>query len=198
AQAFSVTERQLHGSLLNMRRVVSRIYGALFRGSLDWSSNPLVALFFAVEQENGKDGAFYYLQHMVTDQYNLIDYRTANYTADARQAPASLFAIQPSQGEIVFVRPRYTDERYVNQKSILSNVKDPFVPLNVPGLKKIIIPSSLKYELRERLRILGISTSYIYPGLLGVAAEIKSHIFDPIISGRIKSIALRCSVDFDQ
>ncbi|WP_211317367.1 hypothetical protein, partial [Xanthomonas hortorum] len=34
AQAFSVTERQLHGSLLNMRRVVSRIYGALFRGSL--------------------------------------------------------------------------------------------------------------------------------------------------------------------
>ncbi|PUE91386.1 hypothetical protein C7T87_24140, partial [Xanthomonas hortorum pv. hederae] len=33
AQAFSVAERQLHGSLLNMRRVVSRIYGALFRGS---------------------------------------------------------------------------------------------------------------------------------------------------------------------
>ncbi|MFA8356263.1 hypothetical protein QT902_021145, partial [Xanthomonas campestris] len=30
---FSVAERQLHGLLLNMRRVVSRIYGALFRGS---------------------------------------------------------------------------------------------------------------------------------------------------------------------
>ncbi|MCE4374013.1 hypothetical protein LYZ82_24405, partial [Xanthomonas hortorum pv. hederae] len=35
AQAFSVAERQLHGLLLNMRRVVSRIYGALFRGSLE-------------------------------------------------------------------------------------------------------------------------------------------------------------------
>ncbi|WP_219727165.1 hypothetical protein, partial [Xanthomonas citri] len=34
AQALSVTERQLHGSLLNMRRVVSRICGALFRASL--------------------------------------------------------------------------------------------------------------------------------------------------------------------
>ncbi|WP_414429382.1 hypothetical protein, partial [Xanthomonas campestris] len=34
AQALSVTERQLHGSLLNMRRVVSRICGALFRVSL--------------------------------------------------------------------------------------------------------------------------------------------------------------------
>ncbi|WP_221209847.1 hypothetical protein, partial [Xanthomonas campestris] len=32
--ALSVTERQLHGSLLNMRRVVSRICGALFRVSL--------------------------------------------------------------------------------------------------------------------------------------------------------------------
>ncbi|MGQ3469515.1 hypothetical protein, partial [Xanthomonas campestris] len=35
AQALSVTERQLHGSLLNIRRVVSRICGALFRGSLN-------------------------------------------------------------------------------------------------------------------------------------------------------------------
>ncbi|MEB1940225.1 hypothetical protein VDR55_21575, partial [Xanthomonas campestris pv. campestris] len=35
AQALSVTERQLHGSLLNMRRVVSRICGALFRVSLE-------------------------------------------------------------------------------------------------------------------------------------------------------------------
>ncbi|MFA1804066.1 hypothetical protein QT920_021560, partial [Xanthomonas campestris pv. campestris] len=34
AQALSVTERQLHGSPLNIRRVVSRICGALFRGSL--------------------------------------------------------------------------------------------------------------------------------------------------------------------
>ncbi|MCE4374011.1 hypothetical protein LYZ82_24385, partial [Xanthomonas hortorum pv. hederae] len=38
AQAFSVAERQLHGLLLNMRRVVSRIYGALFRGSLGYLS----------------------------------------------------------------------------------------------------------------------------------------------------------------
>ncbi|MEQ7421959.1 hypothetical protein ABQE70_20990, partial [Xanthomonas campestris pv. campestris] len=34
AQALSVTARQLHGSLLNMRRVGSRICGALFRASL--------------------------------------------------------------------------------------------------------------------------------------------------------------------
>ncbi|PUE99565.1 hypothetical protein, partial [Xanthomonas hortorum] len=45
AQAFSVAERQLHGLLLNMRRVVSRIYGALFRGSLSvvWPAASLYA-----------------------------------------------------------------------------------------------------------------------------------------------------------
>ncbi|MDC8636146.1 hypothetical protein NY671_21555, partial [Xanthomonas hortorum pv. pelargonii] len=44
--AFSVAERQLHGLLLNMRRVVSRIYGALFRGSLvlDWPYPPIAQL----------------------------------------------------------------------------------------------------------------------------------------------------------
>ncbi|MGL6686401.1 hypothetical protein KRM18_16885, partial [Xanthomonas hortorum pv. gardneri] len=43
AQALSVTERQLHGSLLNSRRGVSGIRGALFRGSL---SDSLVRMDF--------------------------------------------------------------------------------------------------------------------------------------------------------
>ncbi|MCE4374039.1 hypothetical protein LYZ82_24635, partial [Xanthomonas hortorum pv. hederae] len=50
AQAFSVAERQLHGLLLNMRRVVSRIYGALFRGSLERVMNfSLVTLTYTDE-----------------------------------------------------------------------------------------------------------------------------------------------------
>ncbi|MBB3889256.1 hypothetical protein FHY26_004386, partial [Xanthomonas campestris] len=40
----SVTERQLHGSLLNMRRVVSRICGALFRVSLGQLQAPPLIL----------------------------------------------------------------------------------------------------------------------------------------------------------
>ncbi|MCE4552433.1 hypothetical protein, partial [Xanthomonas hortorum] len=43
AQALSVTERQLHGSLLNMG-VVSLICGALFRGSLEGQMIELVVL----------------------------------------------------------------------------------------------------------------------------------------------------------
>ncbi|MCE4301898.1 hypothetical protein LYZ95_06935, partial [Xanthomonas hortorum pv. vitians] len=54
AQALSVTERQLHGSLLNMG-VVSLICGALFRGSLgaDGERNRCdLAPFFASHQDN--------------------------------------------------------------------------------------------------------------------------------------------------
>ncbi|MCE4355724.1 hypothetical protein LYZ84_17455, partial [Xanthomonas hortorum pv. pelargonii] len=51
AQAFSVAERQLHGLLLNMRRVVSRIYGALFRGSLDRKKLPERHAYLLVSPE---------------------------------------------------------------------------------------------------------------------------------------------------
>ncbi|MCE4351849.1 hypothetical protein LYZ86_21995, partial [Xanthomonas hortorum pv. cynarae] len=56
AQALSVTERQLHGSLLNNRRVVSRICGALFRGSLTTLDAGLVPASLI----GGQTGQFHY------------------------------------------------------------------------------------------------------------------------------------------
>ncbi|PLC06023.1 FRG domain-containing protein [Variovorax sp. RO1] len=154
---------------------------------LDWSSNPLVGLFFATERHDDKDGALHYLQHAVTDQYHLLNYRTATYPVGAKE----ILAIQPEQGKVVFVRPRYSDARYVNQRSVLSCPADPFQSLDVPGLKKLTIKGPWKGEIRKRLRVLGVSTSFIYPGLGGVAAEIKSSTFDPIVAGRAKMISAR-------
>lgn len=57
---------------------------------------------------------------MVTDQYELFDYRTANYTENTQKLNTSLFEIQPYQGEVIFIRPKYKDRRYQNQRSIFS------------------------------------------------------------------------------
>ncbi|MCE4532983.1 hypothetical protein LYZ83_07880, partial [Xanthomonas hortorum pv. vitians] len=54
AQALSVTERQLHGSLLNMG-VVSLICGALFRGSLT-ESNAIDTAVMRAEAAAGAEG----------------------------------------------------------------------------------------------------------------------------------------------
>lgn len=164
---------------------------------LDWSSNPLVALFFATERADDKDGAVYFLRHAVTDQYHLLDYRTANYTKEAGAAPAGRFALQPGQGRVMFVRPRYSDERYMNQRSVFSCQKDPFTPLDLKELKRVIVPGHWKGEIRRRLRTLGISTSYMYPGIAGVASEIKSLMFNPVASGQTKMITMRMELKLD-
>ncbi|WP_415879025.1 FRG domain-containing protein [Methylomonas sp. TEB] len=161
---------------------------------LDWSSNPLVALFFATERNDNKDGCIYYLKHAVTDQYDLFDYKTVTYTKEQAATPVGIFSIQPHQGNFIFVRPRYTDERYINQKSVFSCPKDPFNPLNISDIKTITIKSFWKPEIRCRLRMLGISTSFIYPGLAGIAAEIKSHQFNPVANGHMQIMTLRAEL----
>ena len=155
---------------------------------LDWSTNPLVALFFAVERKDEVDGAVYMVKHAVSDQYELFDYQTADYTKETKKEPFSTFAIQPSQGTVVFVRPKYTDRRYQNQKSIFSCPKDPFNVMEIDGLKKLEFSGRLKPALRSRLRTLGIATSFIYPGLGGVASEVRCFHYDPVTSGRMKIV----------
>ncbi|TQM03687.1 FRG domain-containing protein [Pseudoxanthomonas sp. 3HH-4] len=161
---------------------------------LDWSSNPLVALFFATEREDDRDGVVYYLRHPVSDQYHLFDYRVACYTSEAAKAPSGRIAIQPEQGSVIFVRPRYTDERYVNQRSVFSCPKDPFTPPAFKGLKRLSVKAVWKEEIRRRLRVLGISNSYMYPGIAGVASELRSLMFNPVASGRLQMLTLRAEI----
>lgn len=161
---------------------------------LDWTTNPLVALFFASEGHDDKDGVIHYLPHMVSDQFDLFDFKTADYNNQARKNPISVFAIQPSQSRVIFVRPRYTDERYINQKSVFSCPKDPFTPLEHPDKNELIIKAEWKSQIRKRLYTMGMSTSFIYPGLAGVASDIKKLQFNPITEGRMQIVTVRCEI----
>lgn len=147
---------------------------------LDWSTNPLVGLYFAVESRDECDGKLYMTRQVVSDQPDLFDFRTADTLAK------SVFAIQPKQRTVIFVRPRYKDRRYHNQASVFSCPARPYEDL-VSGLAgdldELIVPGSLKPRLRERLRTLGVSASFIYPGLDGIASEVKSLEYDPVHHG---------------
>jgi len=147
---------------------------------LDWSTNPLVALYFAVEKNDESDGLLYMTSQVVSDQYDVFDYRTADYLN-----PVPI-AIQTHQRIVLFVRPKYKDRRYHNQASVFSCPAQPYTALTEDVLKTldtIVVPCRLKPYLRERLRTLGISASFIYPGLDGITSEVKSLRFDPVFSG---------------
>ncbi len=159
---------------------------------LDWSTNPLVALYFAVEKDDITDGAVYAVQHPASDQYQLFDHSTADYNKEHKKNKSSLFAILPKQGEYIFVRPKYSDQRYLNQRSVFSCPSNPYIPLELENSSFLTFKGEWKPELRNRLKRLGISTSFIYPGLSGIATEVKSFKYDPIQSGSLKVIS--CAV----
>ena len=153
---------------------------------LDWTTNPLVALFFATEENDDKDGAIYYSQIRFSDEYERYD----PYLAKNNHYHYSPIALLPHEGKVIFIRPRYTDNRYLNQRSIFSCPSDPFISLNIPEIKKMVFQREWKPGIRERLLRLGISASYIYPGLSGIASEVKSRIFNPITSGKRRIITI--------
>lgn len=152
---------------------------------LDWTTNPLVALYFAVEKDDKKDAGVYLTKQVISDQYELFNYATADYTDEHKKNPISVFKLQAGQGECVYFRPRYSDKRFLNQKSVFMCPSDPFYLLPMDQYKLIKIESRWKSELRMRLRALGVSSSFVYPGLSGVSEEVKSFHFNPLVSGAL-------------
>jgi hypothetical protein len=163
---------------------------------LDWCTNPLVALFFASKRHDEINGAVYTIKIGITDQYEIFDPYTADFTEAYKNNKISVFALQTYQGHTIFVKPKYTDQRYYNQRSVFSCSNNPYLEFDLSGIEKLEFKGSWKPELRDRLRTLGISASFIYPGLSGIANELKSFIFDPVASGHLKIITSRLEIKF--
>lgn len=145
---------------------------------LDWTTNPLVALYFAVKDAinldlevhapSGYDGssAFYFLI-----------YKTPPLNIDKIKDPISYVCKKEERrertGHALFWPP-HTTPRIKAQSGVLTIQHDPNEPFNYGSrLEKYIIPPHLRLEFRKILNSYGIHDSSMFPDLDGLASHLK-------------------------
>lgn len=144
---------------------------------LDWTLDPLVALYFATENlQSDNDAAIFMLAPDASYDPEYFDAsrgRQLPHTAAAIYPPAIDRRI-PAQKSIFTVHP-YGDPtaRFVplDQRSALGGLYITGTQQN-RGFAKIIIPGLLKRSFRHLLHGMGVDQRNLFPGLEGVGADI--------------------------
>jgi len=157
---------------------------------LDWTFSPNVALHFMTDDINtfNKDGVIWMVdfveikKHLPSDlQTKLDEQNTLSFTSIEleKYIGNSINAITNYEKEhgdaLLFFEPPSIDDRIVNQFAMFSFMLNPNSNKKLwleehPHLyKRIIIPSDLKWEIRDKLDQSNITERIIYPGLDGIS-----------------------------
>ena len=121
---------------------------------LDWSYNPLIATYFAVETNEDKEAAIYVFSGASTIQ------------VPEKWKPTTLKKVQR-------YRPPYITSRIQNQAGLFTVHHNPEEPFTHEKLHKIIIPKTIKRKIKKSLYKYGINQKLIYPGLEGISKDLK-------------------------
>ncbi len=121
---------------------------------LDWTYNPLIAIYFAVESTPVNDGAVYKLSGCSTIQ---VPDQTDPYALD----------------KVYKYRPPYISARIQNQAGLFTVHHQPEVAFVHDKLMKVVIPKHIKASIKKTLFKYGVNQRLMYPGLEGVARDLR-------------------------
>ncbi len=163
---------------------------------LDWTRSPFVAMHFATVNTNryNEDGVIWSVDvskiqsHIPPILKEQLEKENAqNFTIEMlSEKIKSLDEFDSLNSEYgkefaIFLEPPSVDERIENQYAMFSMISNPertfddFL-LNFPtAMKKIIIPSECKKEIRDKLDQANISERILFPGMDGIASWLKRH-----------------------
>jgi hypothetical protein len=160
---------------------------------LDWTYSPYVAMHFATENVNdyGLDGVIWCVDYMQTNEMLpdtlkriLREEGSFVFTAEMLERAASTlveFDRLSTQTFVVFFEPPSLDERIVVQFALFSLVSNHKISLdswllNYPHVcRKIVIPASLKWEVRDKLDQANITERVLSPGLDGLSRWLRRY-----------------------
>ena len=121
---------------------------------LDWTSNPLVACYFAVEEESNTDSLIYAYETRwfisVKDNPDPFDYKKV--------------------GKFI---PRHITARITAQSGLFTIHPNPYMPFTSDKIDRIIIPNDVRFTLKKTLNRYGINRVSLFPGLDGLAKHIQ-------------------------
>lgn len=121
---------------------------------LDWTFNPLVAAYFAVEEDYGEDSAIYAFK--IGPSLDLESYPDPyKLTSVARFSPSHI------------------SQRIASQLGIFTIHPKPSEPYQSEKIDKFIIANSFRRELKFILYRYGITRASMFPGLDGLASHIQ-------------------------
>jgi hypothetical protein len=125
-------------------------HGALTR-LLDWSRNPLVAAYFAVEKDGKNDSAVY-------------AWRSTERPVDVKTDVHPL-----SITEVRKFIPAHVSERIIAQAGLFTVHPSPFAPMTSDTLEKIIIKQNFRKTMKDTLFKYGVHRAALFPGLDGLS-----------------------------
>lgn len=169
---------------------VAKHYGLPTR-ILDWTYSPFVAMHFATANLNhfDKDGLIWAVNYVKANKLlpdklrKQLEEEGANvFTVEMlSESVKSLKELADLSKEdvVIFFEPPSIDDRIVNQFAFFSIMSNSEKLLNEwldkhPDLwKKVIIPSELKWEIRDKLDQANITERVLFPGLDGLSLWLK-------------------------
>ncbi len=160
---------------------------------LDWTYSPYVALHFATQDlsDFGVDAVIWCVDYVRAKELlpdrlkaGLVKQDSNVFTAEMLREAASslqeLDGLSPDQF-MVFFEPPSLDDRIVNQYALFSLMSSPtarideWLARNPDLYRRIILPASLKWEVRDKLDQANITERVLFPGLDGLSAWLRRY-----------------------
>jgi len=148
------------------RATIAQHYGVPTR-LLDWSENPLVGIYFALDDKNydNEDGVIWVFEDKTVVVKRVASLRDGSGLRELRH-PRPYRAWQDLQLEI----PRTKAQRgsVTSQPDLSKEFNEQNFDQNTQSLKKFIVPKQSKTQLRRQLEILGVTEERLFPDFLDI------------------------------